>query len=70
MNQKKAKRLKLEAMSETIGMPFVKYDNGESPRYAKNPETQSIMKVMHGVPTVLNKNCTRYVYKQKKLEAA
>lgn len=73
MNQKKAKQLRKEAQRKTVGMESVKYIIGQPPIFNPNYDAGGMIidysKVMYGIPTKLDKNCTRYAYKELKKAA-
>ena len=73
MNQKKAKKLRDAARTATAGLPNVKYIKGQPPVFRADYDQSGMVlgysKIALGAPTKMDKNCTRYAYKQMKRAA-
>jgi len=73
VNQKKAKKLRNQAQAATTGLPDVKYIHGRTPMFRANFDPSGMplgySKVALGVPTIIDKDCTRYVYQKLKRAA-
>jgi len=74
MNGRKARRLRAEAFSLTVGQKKTRYVLGRPPQFVSvtsvnGTPTGEVRKVVNGVPTKLG-TCTRKTYKQLKREAS
>lgn len=72
MNGRKAKQLRREAESMTIGMPSIVVVQGRSPAFKEMRHPISLIplgikKIQIGIPQTLSIGCTRFVYKKLKV---